>query len=106
MQKKIVRPILGYSLLIMLNSFEHIKNDFIRIRRVFLMRYGSHKKIHKTVIPLLVSSIRFAQNAGLSLEIKNIVKDKTFFTFFKIKIVDYIVLLVTLSSIIYIFFNS
>ncbi|MBN1969523.1 MAG: hypothetical protein JXR48_09735 [Candidatus Delongbacteria bacterium] len=100
MMQNLKLPInLGYSLLIMFNSFYNLKDDYARIRSAYLIKTGKKIPLVKTLIPLLVNAARFAQNAGLSLEVKNLRKDKTFIHMTSFKNIDYIAIGLTISNI-------
>jgi len=68
----------GYSVLATFNAFFHIKNELVRINWLNQMSFNNRRSKFMVVIPLMVSTIRYAHQAGLSLEAKGLNPRKTF----------------------------
>ncbi|MCK4957037.1 MAG: hypothetical protein KAS49_05330 [Candidatus Cloacimonetes bacterium] len=91
---------IGYSLMATFNAFFYMRDEFIRIRIAYKMRF--QKKIFplKLLIPILVSASRYAHFAGLTLESKGLHKEKTYTEVHKWRYSDWLILLANLIQII------
>ncbi|MFO7896120.1 MAG: energy-coupling factor transporter transmembrane component T [Candidatus Cloacimonadales bacterium] len=91
---------IGYALLATFNAFIYMKDEFLRIRLAYRMRFQKQIFPLKLLIPILVSASRYAHYAGLSLESKGLHNKKTYCEQQQWQGIDWLVLLINLLQII------
>ena len=99
---------IGYALLATFNAFIYMKDEFLRIRLAYRMRFQKQIFPMKLLIPILVSASRYAHYAGLSLESKGLQQKKTYTEIHKWQKIDWIILIVNileLSFLVFIFYK-
>ncbi len=96
---------IGYSLLATFNAFYHLKNEFVRIRDVYRMRFGKRKNPLLLFFPIMVSAARYAYYAGLSLQSRGLNPQKTFYKKESMKKIDFVILFVNLLITIFFIYN-
>jgi hypothetical protein len=101
MKKRILSPIFGHTLILSFNSLYRLANDFNEIRLVAKNRSYKVYQYPVLILPLMVSSIRYAQRASLSLMCRNIHRDKDFYFDYSIKKIDTALFLMYLGIIIF-----
>ncbi len=92
MQNVKLPVIIGYPLIAAFNAFFHLKIEFERIVMITKMRKGKKINPFLLLFPLLVSTIRYANQIGLSLESRGLNKNKSFYNNYKISRIDFFLL--------------
>lgn len=101
MQRKILPVNIGFGLLSTLNAFSHFADEFRRIQIAYQMRYQRSLYSPKIILPLLVSSARYAQNISISMFNRGLNKNRTYiYKVDKFKRIDYLLLGFNLISFI------
>ncbi len=95
---------IGYPLLAAFNAFLHLKKEFERIVMITKMRHQKIINPFLLLFPLLVSTIRYANQVGLSLESRGLVRDKSFLRTYKFNKWDYLLIFIFLIEAIFVSF--
>jgi energy-coupling factor transporter transmembrane protein EcfT len=69
---------IGYAILAMNNALGFLRDEFLRIRSVYKIRFRKKLGLHKLLYPLLISASRYAAICGMSLVTRNLNNKKTF----------------------------
>jgi len=77
MQQFRLTPFIGYPLLAVFQSFDNIGEEYKKIRFAALMR-GHRISPFAVILPLLVSSSRYAFQLGISIHSRGLNRDKTY----------------------------
>jgi hypothetical protein len=100
MQRKWLRPNLGYPLLLAFNSIASIKSEFQKIKINAAFRNISYFKQFNILFSLLVFSIRHAERGAMSLLTRGISENKHFYFNTSMKRSDYVISALFISLII------
>ncbi len=90
---------IGYALLSTFNAFIYMKEEFLRIRLAYRMRFQKQIFPMKLLIPILVSASRYAHYAGLSLESKGLHDKKTYTEIHKWTKLDWLILFINIFQV-------
>ncbi len=94
----------GYSLLVTFNAFYHLKDEFVRIKNAYMMRFGKKRNALLLFFPMIVSAARYAYYAGLSLESRGLNKNKTYLKNMKLQKKDFIIIIINFFILFGMFF--
>jgi energy-coupling factor transporter transmembrane protein EcfT len=70
--------VVGYPFLSAVNALKNLKNEYIRIKNAYLIRYGARKYTIAILYPMLISATRYAYHNGLSMECRGLNRNKTY----------------------------
>lgn len=70
--------VVGYPFLSAVNALKNLKNEYIRIKNAYLIRYGARKYSIAVLYPMLISATRYAYHNGLSMECRGLNSNKTY----------------------------
>lgn len=70
--------VIGYPFLSAVNALKNLKNEYIRIKNAYLIRYGANKYSIAILYPMLISATRYAYHNGLSMECRGLNSNKTY----------------------------
>jgi hypothetical protein len=97
MQKRLISPVFGHTLILSFNSIGQITKDWEDIKLIAQSRGLPFYKYHTLVFALLVSSIHHAQRGATSLLSRGIKDDKIYVFDYGIKTSDFLVTMLYLG---------
>lgn len=79
LQQRLLPLNIGFALIAVNNALSYLKQEFFRIQIAYQMRFQKRSYSPRIILPLLIAAARYAQQLALSMQIRGLNKERSYY---------------------------